>query len=414
MLPISLPAVSPALSRSGGVRHHYLAIISGERRGLGAMIQRVLLSAAALPYGLVIRLRNFLYNRGWLRSRKAAVPVVSVGNLTAGGTGKTPCVEYVAGFFRDQGLRVAVLSRGYGSASGPNDEARVLEENLPDVPHLQGVDRTALAATAVAELESEILVLDDGFQHRRLARDLDLVLIDATRPWGYGRLLPRGLLREPVSGLHRAGAVVLTRCDQVAPAERDRIRQRVRQTAPSVPVAESSHRAVELRNSEQTTASLDSLRQRPVAGFCGLGNPDAFRRTLADLGANLCAFRTYPDHHPYNRDDVERLRIWAGGLPADCAVVTTQKDLVKLRLPRLGDRPLWALHVRLEVGAGREELERASWPSCRAVEFSPLTAWMWFRNLVVGWVESSRPTEAADTQRWVSKTRPTLQVCKTD
>ena len=355
----SITTAVPALSRSGGVRHHYLAVISGERRGLGAALQRLLLSAAAVPYSVAVRVRNFLFERGWLASKKAAVPVVSVGNLTAGGTGKTPCVEYVAGFYRERDLRVAVLSRGYGSTTGPNDEALVLEENLPDVPHLQGADRSALAATACEELDSEVLVLDDGFQHRRLARDLDLVLIDATRPWGYGRLLPRGLLREPVTGLRRAGVVVLTRCDQVALEERERIRQRVRQTAPRVPVAESSHRAVELQNSERSTAPLDHLRRGPVAGFCGLGNPDAFRHTLADLGANLCAFRTYPDHHPYSRDDVERLRVWAGGLPADCAIVTTQKDLVKLRLSHLGDRPLWALRIRLEVGAGREDLERA-------------------------------------------------------
>jgi tetraacyldisaccharide 4'-kinase len=359
LIATNVSASDPALSRSGGVRHHYLALISGQRRGLGAMLQRVVLSAASVPYGLAVRVRNFLFDHGWLATRKAAVPVVSVGNLTAGGTGKTPCVEFVAGFYRQRDLRVAVLSRGYGTASGPNDEALVLEENLPDVPHLQGTDRSALAATACEELHSEILVLDDAFQHRCLARDLDLVLIDATRPWGYGRLLPRGLLREPVKGLRRAGVVVLTRCDQVAAAERDRIRQRVRRTAPRVPVAESSHRAVELRNSDRITAPLDRLRQGPVAAFCGLGNPDAFQRTLTDLGANLCAFRTYPDHHSYSRADVERLRVWAGTLPSACMVVTTQKDLVKLRLPRLGDRLLWALRVRLEVGAGREELESA-------------------------------------------------------
>ena len=265
---------APALSRSGGVRHHYLALISGERRGFGALLQRIVLSAFALPYSVAVRLRASASTAAGWRLGKSAVPVVSVGNLTAGGTGKTPCVEYVAGFYRQRDLRVAVLSRGYGTASGPNDEALVLEENLPDVPHLQGADRSALAAAAVEELESEILVLDDGFQHRRLRRDLDLVLIDATRPWGYGRLLPRGLLREPVTGLRRAGVVVLTRCDQVAPAERARIRERVRRSAPKVPVAESSHRAVELRNSERTTAPLDGLRLGPVAAFCGLGNPD--------------------------------------------------------------------------------------------------------------------------------------------
>jgi tetraacyldisaccharide 4'-kinase len=160
-------------------------------------LQRLGLRAVSVPYGLAVRVRNWLYDRGWKRVVRAAVPVVSVGNLTLGGTGKTPCVEYVARFYRRLDLRVAILSRGYGSRAGRNDEALVLEENLPDVPHLQGPDRAALAAIGVEELESEILVLDDGFQHRRLARDLDLVLIDATEPWGYGYLFPRGLLREP-------------------------------------------------------------------------------------------------------------------------------------------------------------------------------------------------------------------------
>jgi tetraacyldisaccharide 4'-kinase len=353
----SEPAPTPALSRSGGVRHHYLALLRGERRGIGAAVQRLVLSVAALPYGLAVRLRNIAYDRRWLRTSRAGVPVVSVGNLTAGGTGKTPCVEYVAGFYRRRDLRLAVLSRGYGGAAGRNDEALVLEENLPDVPHLQGADRSALAQTAVEELESEVLILDDGFQHRRLERDLDLVLIDATCPWGYGRLLPRGLLREPLSSLRRAGAVLMTRCDQVTPEERDRIRQRIRGVVSTVPVAESRHGPVDLLGVGRQE-SLERLRQGPVAAFCGIGNPDAFRRTLADLGANLCAFRTYPDHHRYSRDDVDRLRRWAGELPRDAVIATTQKDHVKLRLPRLADRPLWAVRIRLTVETGREELER--------------------------------------------------------
>jgi tetraacyldisaccharide 4'-kinase len=283
--------------------------------------------------------------------------VVSVGNLTAGGTGKTPCVEYVARFCRERERRVAVLSRGYGGAGGRNDEAMVLEENLPDVPHLQGPDRVALAALAVEELESEVLVLDDGFQHRRLARDLDVVLIDATNPWGYGRLLPRGLLRESPRGLRRAGAVVLTRCDQASPGERDRLRAEVARLAPGVPVAEATHRPTDLAN-PGGTAALDHLRGRRAAAFCGIGNPEAFRRTLTDLGASVNELRTFPDHHGYTRADVESLRSWARQQATDCVVVTTQKDMVKLRLSDLGGRELWALRVRLAVGAGKEELDR--------------------------------------------------------
>jgi tetraacyldisaccharide 4'-kinase len=334
----------------------YRDLVSGRCRGIVPTLQRFGLRALSWPYGLGVRLRNLAYDRGWLKVSRAAVPVVSVGNLTLGGTGKTPCVEYVARFYRERELRVAILSRGYGSAGGHNDEAMVLEENLPDVPHLQGPDRVALAATAVEELESEVLVLDDGFQHRRLARDLDLVLVDATDPWGHGHLFPRGLLREPRSSLRRAGVVVLTRCDQAD--DLGRLRAEVSRLAPNVPIAETTHRPFALVNADGETQPLETLAKRPVAAFCGLGNPEAFRRTLTGCGADVCAFRTFPDHHAYTRADVEELSNWAGRLATDCVAVTTQKDLVKLRLTRLGERPLWALQVRLHVENGREALDR--------------------------------------------------------
>jgi tetraacyldisaccharide 4'-kinase len=321
------------------------------------MLQRLGLRAASVPYGWAVRMRNVAYRRGWMQGRRVAVPVVSVGNLTAGGTGKTPCVEYVARFYRALDRRVAILSRGYGGDGARNDEALVLEENLPDVPHLQGADRVALAQTAIEELESEILVLDDGFQHRRLARDLDLVLIDATAPWGHGYLLPRGLLREPTGSLKRASAVVLTRCDQVPAEQRERLHQTVGRIAPAVPVIETSHRPTELRNSDGASAPPDILRDAPVAAFCGIGNPEAFRRTVIDLGAIPTSFRVYTDHHRYSREDVEELRRWAANLPGGAVIVTTQKDLVKLRLSSLADRPLWCLPVRLQIESGRDVLD---------------------------------------------------------
>ncbi|MGH9676272.1 MAG: tetraacyldisaccharide 4'-kinase, partial [Candidatus Acidiferrum sp.] len=240
---------------------------------------------------------------------------------------------------------------------GRSDEAMVLDENLPDVPHLQGADRSALAMTAIDELQSEVLVLDDGFQHRRLARDLDLVLIDATAPWGHGYLLPRGLLREPVSGLRRASLIALTRCDQVPPGEVARLREQIRRKAPGVAVIETRHGPVELVNSEQTIAPLSELRSRPVAAFCGIGNPNAFRRTLSDLGAEIHLFRAFPDHHPYTRAEVDELRTWARGVTANGMVVTTQKDLVKLRIAKLGALPLWSLRIHLQILVGESILE---------------------------------------------------------
>ena len=334
----------------------FQALVSGERRGPGAALLRRLLWLAAVPYGLGVRLRNRRFDRGRASVKRApeGVPVVSVGNLTLGGTGKTPCVEYVAGFYARQGRRVAILSRGYGAEAGRNDEAMLLEENLPDVPHLQGPDRATLAETAVEELESEVLVLDDGFQHRRLARDLDVVLIDATNPWGYGSLFPRGMLRESPRSLRRADVVMLTRADRLTPEGRRALVEEVRRYAPELPVVMTKHQPTELVGTDGRTEPLEALKGRPVAAFCGIGNPEAFRHTLSDLGANPVAFRTFPDHHAYTREDVEDLRRWAAEQPADAVIATTQKDFVKIRLPDLSGRPLWAVRVGLAFLEGQD------------------------------------------------------------
>jgi tetraacyldisaccharide 4'-kinase len=321
---------------------------------------RLLLWCSSLPYGIVVRLRNWGYTHRWFRVQRVPAPVISVGNLTVGGTGKTPAVEWVARFYRRHDLRVAILSRGYGrEGGGLNDEARVLYDNLPDVPHLQGLDRVELARTALEELESEILILDDGFQHRRLARDLDLVLIDATLPWGHGYLLPRGLLREPRSGLRRAQVILLTRCDQVDAPRLAHLRQEIARIAPALPVVDTCHEPVDLVDANLRTETLTLPVDQPVAAFCGLGNPQAFQQTLTNLGARVLAFRSFPDHHAYSAQDVTDLEAWVDGLRIDnLIVVTTQKDLVKLRLTKLGTVPLWALRIRLRILQGEDVLDR--------------------------------------------------------
>jgi tetraacyldisaccharide 4'-kinase len=335
----------------------YHALIRGDRRGPLAALARLGLRVASWPYGLGVWWRNRRFDRG-KSVHRAAVPVVSVGNLTLGGTGKTPCVEYVARFYRELGIQVAILSRGYGSDAGRNDEAMVLEENLPDVPHLQGPDRVSLANTAVEELESELLVLDDGFQHRRLHRDLDIVLIDATCPPHRDYLFPRGTLREPAGGLRRAGVIVLTRCDQVEHAALDEICRWLESRFPGMPVATTEHCPIQLIGSEEPQPAR-TLRNRPVAGFCGIGNPVAFRRTLEQLGATVVEFRSFPDHHPYTRADVDDLRAWASRLPADAVVATTQKDWVKLRLADLAGRPLWAVRIGLAFRDDQDAFDEA-------------------------------------------------------
>jgi tetraacyldisaccharide 4'-kinase len=336
------------------------AVVRGTARDPAAFLLRRALWLARLPYGVAVWWRNRRFDRGRIVHR-AGAPVISVGNLTVGGTGKTPCVEYVARLLREQDVRVAILSRGYGAAgcgAGRNDEAMVLDENLPDVPHYQGPDRLALAQTAIEESECEVLVLDDGFQHRRLARDLDIMLIDATDPWAGGYLLPRGGLREPRSSLRRAGFVVLTRCNAVDDSALDRIEADVHRVVPGMAVARSVHAPLELMNRERAER-VETLSGRSVGAFCGIGNPNAFRQTLTGLGAQVSDFREFPDHHPYRREDVDDLRRWAAALPTGAAVVTTQKDWVKLQVAELGGRPLWAVRVGLQFVQGQDLFDRA-------------------------------------------------------
>lgn len=305
-------------------------------------------------------IRNAGYHRGWLAAARAKVPVVSIGNITLGGTGKTPMVEWVARWFRQRGLRVAVLSRGYqrGHGDGANDEALVLDENLPDVPHLQDPDRARIAGIAVEELESEVLVLDDGFQHRRLARDLDVVLLDALDPFGQGRLFPRGLLREPVRSLRRAGLVVLSRADLVPASARAEIRAEAERRAGPLHWVLARHAPRDLVGTGVAPEPVATLRGRNVAGFCGIGNPEAFRQTIEPLCGALADFRTFSDHHPYSAPEVADLSRWARGLGADL-ILTTQKDLVKLRAGDLGGIPLRALRIGLEVMEGAGRLDEA-------------------------------------------------------
>jgi tetraacyldisaccharide 4'-kinase len=201
-----------------------------------------------------------------------------------------------------------------------------------------------------------LLVLDDGFQNRRLHRDLDIVLIDATRPPSRDYLFPRGTLREPIGGLKRAGAIVLTRCDQVTQADVGAIRAWLSRRFPGKPVATTEHRPVELIGGEEPEP-IDALRGRAVGAFCGIGNPVAFRQTLETLGARVVNFRTFPDHHAYTREDVDDLTRWANELPADTLIATTQKDWVKLRLPALAARPLRAVRIGLVFREGQEALD---------------------------------------------------------
>ena len=331
-------------------------LVSGQQQGLWAAALRLGLRWVEGPYSLAVRWRNDRYDRGRAATHHMPVPVVSVGNLTLGGTGKTPMVEWLARWFRGQQLRVVLVSRGYGVEAGQeNDEARELKQKLPDVPHLQNPDRVAAAQQAIEQFGAQAILLDDAFQHRRLARDLDLVLLDALEPFGFGHVFPRGTLREPAAGLRRAQVVVLSRADILKPAERGAIQRQVEHYAPDATWAEVMHAPRRLLAASGHEQAVETLRGQRVAAFCGLGNPAGFRHTLESCGYNVVAFREFPDHHAYGPAELESLAAWAAGLDA-AAVVCTHKDLVKLNISHLGPSPLWAVSIGLDFLTGQQEV----------------------------------------------------------
>lgn len=323
-----------------------------------------------------MKARNRAYELGIFRTHHPGVPVISIGNITAGGTGKTPFAVWLCTLLENCGATVAILSRGYGADrdTGIDDENRMLSNVAPGVPVIVDPDRVNGAAEAVERHGVDVVVLDDGFQHRRLHRDCDIVLIDALWPFGGGYLLPRGLLREPAESLARANGVVITRADLVDATRLEELKTKIKDLAEGVLVATAKHAPDEIEpvGVSEKRAHPEPLRPRSERGeywgaFCGLGNPDGFRGTLVGMGVDLAFFEAFPDHHPYSPEEIAELlrqvqRTGAKGL------LTTQKDAMKVSnlladLPDSGMSPdgkplIYALKVRMEVMGGRKELEQ--------------------------------------------------------
>jgi tetraacyldisaccharide 4'-kinase len=338
-------------------------IVSGRRRGVVSSLVRGALAAGEPLYGYVIRRKNRQYDRGALPITRVDAPVISVGNLTVGGTGKTPFVVWLAKWFGDQGQAVSLLSRGYGRAAAnpaspsANDEALEIADLLPDVPHRQHPDRIAAARAELAANGPRVLILDDAFQHRRIARDLDIVLLDALAPFGYGHLLPRGLLREPVESLARAQVIALSRSDAISAERRVEIQTLVQQHAPDAAWLELVHRPVALRDSQGKVEPLDGWRGKRVAAFAGIGNPAGFRHTLERAGLNIIELRALADHQAFTPQVIASLTTWIRSLDQAEGVVCTHKDLVKVQASELAGLPLRALQIEMSIVVGQEQLE---------------------------------------------------------
>ena len=347
-------------------------LVSGGKAGFAGAILRILAGIAACPYSVIIHIRNLLFDRQLFRSyavthaglvtsdrTQATVPVISVGNITVGGTGKTPMVIWLGNFLRAKDINCAILSRGYKASGGDNDEPAILAKNCPGAALVVNPDRLAGAIEAVKRHRAQVLIMDDGFQHRRLHRDIDIVTIDATLPFGFGRMLPAGLLREPVKSLKRAHAAVLTRCDLVSEDNLVSITKTINEINPNIVIAQAVHAPVSAKGTGNNEIPLDELKAKKVFAFCGIGNPEAYLATLGQLGVNLVGSKVYDDHHTYTANNFSEICRDAGRSGAEM-ILTTEKDYDKITLPpdSGADLILAYLAVRMKFVEGEDRIRQ--------------------------------------------------------
>lgn len=327
-------------------------------------MKSLILPPLSVLYNAVTRTRLSLYRRGTFHSTKLDRPVISVGNITTGGTGKTPLVEWVARTVASAGKKVCILTRGYGrdnpdrlvvvsngnrvlaTPSQAGDEPFLLATNLLGLSAvISSADRVAAGNKAIRQFDTDCFVLDDGFQHLRIERDLNIVTVDATNPWGGGHFLPYGRLREPVSSLSRADCVVITRTDQTNSV--DALRAEIREHAgKNVPIFQSRMRTARIM---QLDGSAEAIVP-PVAMFCAVGNPRSFFNTLEH---EVVLEKAFPDHHRYSQSEIDSL-IDAARRAGANSLITTAKDAVKLRSLRFA-MPCYVLEIEPWI-ENRDEL----------------------------------------------------------
>ena len=331
----------------------------GERGPLARALRPV-----ALVYEFASLVRSTAYETGYLRTVRVGRPVISVGNLTMGGTGKTPIVAMLAAFLTEQNVRVAILTRGYGrrskgrqvvhagdanlekaTADVVGDEPALLARELDDVAIVVDADRVSAAEWAIAAADADVLLLDDGFQHLRLARDLNLLVLDATDPFGGGYLPPSGRLREPLQAIKRADAVIVTRSDR--PFDGDAITRVVTAArSAETPIYFAYHDITGLRalGPLESSRTVASLRGKRVGVITAIGNPAVFVEDLENVGMDVVSTSLFPDHHAFGQHDLDRAAVAAATAGAEI-LLTTEKDAVKLERLQIKPNQLFAVRI---------------------------------------------------------------------
>lgn len=369
---------------------YFLRVVQGRQPGVAAFLFRVWLGGLAWIFEGVVQLRLFLYKHGVLKHHTLGCQVVSVGNLTVGGTGKTPVVEILARSLHQSGRQVAILSRGYKKKKRrrswkrkwrdllrggeekdaplvvsdgktilleptySGDEPYMLAMNLPGVAVIVGKNRVKSGLYAIKKLKCDTLILDDGFQHLALKHRLDIVLVDRTNPFDNGRTLPRGLLREPIRNIKRAGFIFITKSKGDGAEE---LRTRLRELNPTAEISECRHCPRHLRHLfTGQQEELSFLKGKRVMALSGIAVPKGFERELVNYGATVLDHRIFSDHHRYSMQEILDVQQDAVQLGAE-VIITTEKDAV--RIPRLErpSLPLLFLRVEIEMFSGQEQFD---------------------------------------------------------
>jgi tetraacyldisaccharide 4'-kinase len=316
---------------------------------------RLLLWPLSVVYGVAARLHAWLYAQRVYTTKRLSTPVISVGNLTVGGTGKTPMVLWLAERFLEEGKHVGILSRGYRGDGKTSDEVEMMKERLGDrVVFGVGADRYLEGRRIEAEQPVNVFLLDDGFQHLELARDVDIVLVDATTFDSTKWLLPAGSMREPLSALRRANAVVLTRVS----SERSdsAAQQAIRRVAAGLPTFCAETKLLGFRcasGDKQEQAAEDELPPQPVFAFCGIGNPSAFLSDVKKWGVVVAGQQVFADHHSFTAHDAKIIESHAQRAGAK-ALLTTEKDMQNLKKVHFSKLPLYCCRIALEPRDGQK------------------------------------------------------------
>jgi tetraacyldisaccharide 4'-kinase len=370
-------------------------VIYDRRHGRAAEVLAGFLYGLSFIFSALVRLRWYLYEHRIFRNKPLGCLVVVVGNLTVGGTGKTPVVEKFARTLAERGRKVAILSRGYKSKKEPlakklwrklthgeeappkivsdgktvlldsevaGDEPYMLAQNLPGVVVLCDKNRVKAGSFAIRKFGCDTLILDDGFQYLPLKGRLNLLLVDKTNPFGNQHLLPRGILREPIKHLSRASYIFLTKSD----GSRDEaLLELIRENNPKAEIIECAHKPQYLQSVDTgDRLSLDVLKEAKIGAFSGIASPESFEKMLRDFGAEIRYNQRFLDHHRFTRYEIERLYRKAGKADLDM-IVTTEKDAVRLFDDIKASVPVYYLRLEIDILSGEEDFESATERICR-------------------------------------------------